>query len=111
MPGRQQMLPSTLFHVSVEWGELMTQPPPANETEVPTGTSSITLDNADKCRLLRQLLYDISTPKTPKATTCIFLLKKLLKARALVDNILQDEYSAIPVALLYNKLDEITAQV
>jgi hypothetical protein len=89
----------------------MTQPPPANETEVPAGTSSVTLDNTDKCRLLRQLLYDISTPKTPKATTCIFPLKNLLKARALVDDILQDERCAIPVATLYTKLDEIAAQV
>jgi hypothetical protein len=38
-------------------------------------------------------------------------LKNLLKARALMDDILQDECWTVPVALLYTKLDKLAAQV
>jgi hypothetical protein len=87
------------------------QPPPANQPKADAASS--TLFKTGKCQELRKLLYDISLPKTSQATTCIFQLKNLLKARTLIDAIIDSDNTQLitPLETLCNKIEELTTQV
>lgn len=87
------------------------QPPPPNQPKV--GSASKTPDKTNNCQLLRKLLYDIPLPKTAQATNCTFLLKNLLKARSLIDAII-DTNNTQPITSLEplcTKIEALTAQV
>jgi hypothetical protein len=92
----------------------MTQPQPPQPHQPQTGPASTIPDSDDKHQLLRQLLYDVPLPKTPKATNCVFLLENLLKARSLIDLILDNNNNnrqPTPLESLCTKLDDLAAQV
>jgi hypothetical protein len=87
------------------------QPPPSNQPK--SGPASSTLDETTKYQALRKLLYDIPLPKAAQATTCIFPLKNLLKARTLIDaiNNTVDTQPTTSLDTICTKLEELTAQV
>jgi hypothetical protein len=87
------------------------QPPPSNQPK--SGSANSTLDDTSKYKALRKILYDITLPKTSHATTCVFPLKNLLKARSLIDaiNDTVDTPPTTSLETLCTKLEELAAQV